>query len=260
MNDADNHEFVRRNTTIPVPKILAYWEPPGDRSMMIEEVIENKDSTLESLWPTLSESEREDIAQQTADYLKQLRGLTSDKVQGIKGGPVSWDNIFKDCDPKVPNPMHGPYESEDEVFEAMTGHLRKKGLPKKVLATIRKYLGPAKPYTFTHTYLGWHSIILKEKKVVGITDWENAAYLPCWAESLYAYGAHLHPDIKEHGKEWRGYLVDKLDRYEEVMHTLNLLTILRNYPDLNEDERDTLKKVEAVADEEADEEADQEST
>jgi hypothetical protein len=247
-NDADNHEFIRSNTTIPVPKILAFWEQPGDRFMMIEEVIEGEESSIKEAWPSLSESDREDIAQQTADYIKQLRSHTKEKVQSIKGGPVCSNMIFKarSNDSRVPWPTHGPFESDDELFEAMTAHLTKKNLPEKVLAALREHMPPSKPYTFTNTFLDWSVIILKGKKVVGFTEWAHAAYLPCWAESIFAQWASDEGDL-----EWRKYLVPKLDRYHHVEHWFKLLHILEKYPELDDHDWDILKKVEAVADYEA---------
>lgn len=244
-DDADNLEFIQCNTTIPVPKILDSWEHPGGRYLTIEEYI--KDGTsLSAAWPSLSESDREDIAQQTVDYLKQLRSHTKEKVQSINGGPVTSYAIFKDYDAWAPVTTHGPFESDDQIFEAMTADLKKKKFPEKVLAEIRKHMPPSKPYTLTHTLLHYDNIILRGKKVVGITDWDGAAYLPCWAEYIFARQAFSEGD-----QEWRNYLVPKLGQYKEVKDQFYLLRNFANYPDLDDVGWDLLKKIEAVADDEA---------
>lgn len=242
-NAKDNHEFILSNTTIPIPKILASWEHGQDRCLTIEELIEGGKHTVKTAWPSLSESDREDIAQQVADYLKQLRSHTKEKVQSINGGPVLSYGLFKDNDSWAPVTTHGPFESNDELFEAMTAHLKKKGLPEKALAAIRSHMPPNKPYTFTHTLLHYDSIVLDGKKVVGITGWEGAAYLPCWAESILA-----HKGWDEGDREWRKHLVPKLDRYEEAEDLMYLLQNLEKYPGLDDVGQDILKKVEAVAD------------
>jgi hypothetical protein len=251
-NDADNHKFVQENTTIPVPNILASWTEPEDRYMMIEEVIEDADDTLGIVWSSLSESDRDNIARQVADYINQLRIKTSSKVQDINEGPVYWSGIFT---ARNNGELFGPFESEDEIFEAMTAHMKKNNLPEKVMAQLRKHMPPAKPYTFTHTRLHLGNIKLKGKKVVGITDWDSAAYLPCWQEYLMARYPPPGLNSSEADEEWAEYLYPKLDQYKDAMDWFYLVENLRTYPDLDEKGWELLKKVEAVADYDAEQES-----
>lgn len=238
-NDADNHEFIRSNTIIPVPKILEFWEQPGDRFMMIEEFIECADGNLKSAWPSLSESDRNDVAQQTADYLKQLKSHTKEKVQSIKGGPVCSNGIFNDS-------HNGPFESNHELFEAMTAYLKKKNLLEKVLTALHNHIPPSQPYTFTHRLLDYSAIILNGKKVVGISGWE---VLPIFRAGLNLYLLRRASDKDD--LEWKKLLLPKLDQHEDVEDWFHLIRNFENYPELDNYGWDLLKKVEAVADREA---------
>lgn len=192
--DPENHAFVQKNTTIPVPKILAFWEEPEDKCITIEGRIDG--STLEDLWPTLSEPERHGIARQTADYLKQLRGLQSDKVQGINAAPVYNGFLFQD--PKRPN---GPFETQDAMWEAISAPLKEVALPDKAVSYLHEHMPASEPRTFTHGKLHYSLIIVKDKKVVGITDWAGSGFLPCWAEYALATIGEEEGD-----REWRRIL------------------------------------------------------
>lgn len=84
--DTQNLPFLRATTTIPVPLILDEWREPDDVHMMILSRVEGE--TLKEAWPNLSEPERQRIASQTADYLGQLRGLQSDRLQSLGSAPL----------------------------------------------------------------------------------------------------------------------------------------------------------------------------
>jgi aminoglycoside phosphotransferase len=71
--EADNLEFLREKTTIPVPKVVEHWTESNGRYFTLMRRISGE--PLNEVWATLSTTEKERIAKQTADYLKQLRDL-----------------------------------------------------------------------------------------------------------------------------------------------------------------------------------------
>lgn len=162
-DDSEIHAFLQAATTIPIPKILAFWEEPGARCITIEE--RARGETLDKAWPRLSEAERDDIAQQTADLLKQLRGIQSDRLEGIHGTPVyNGHMLLKPSEPS------GPFDSKEEVWEAMAAPLRKCGVLDNAIDALGKCMPSPEPYTFTHGCIHISTIMIKDLEVVGIND------------------------------------------------------------------------------------------
>lgn len=140
-------------------------------------------TTLKEAWPTLSEPEKQRIARQTADYVGQLRGLQSNRLQGLDGAPLYSAFLFpgRDGDLEIP---HGPFSSDDELWDEMA--LSLKGLSDDERDRLRQRMPPAAPYTFTHGDLTVGNIMVKDGNVTGIIDWESSGYFPVWWEFTIA--------------------------------------------------------------------------
>ncbi|KAF3025404.1 hypothetical protein E8E15_009965 [Penicillium rubens] len=63
-------EYLAHHTVIPVPTVLREWVDNENRYMVLMERM--KGQTLEAAWPTLSETEKETVADQVAEAVKQL--------------------------------------------------------------------------------------------------------------------------------------------------------------------------------------------
>lgn len=234
------HTFLQKATTIPIPKILAFWEEPRERLITIEERMPGV--TLADVWPSLSETERDDIAQQTANYLKQLRGLESNRIEGIHGTPIYSDYLFG----KLKEPS-GPFDTKEGFWEAMAESLRKSGLPKKAIDVLGKCMPSPEPYTFTYGGINIAHITIKDRKVVGINDWLTSGYLPCWYEYAMA-GICGAADSEIMDKEWKVILRPKSEKYEDGTNWFYRFQKLSRYPDLCDDGVRILKELEDQAD------------
>lgn len=207
------HAFLERATSIPIPKIKMFWEGEeeevfrkgvgeGERFRIIEERIQGE--TLEQAWETLSETDREDIAQQTADYLKQLRGLTSSRIEGLHGAALYSAFLFGSL-----NTPSGPFDTREGFWEALAKILTKEGVPTEAINDLGDSMPPLEPYTFTSAGIHASCVVVKDKKVVGITEWGTTGYLPCWYE--YALATIAEPGVDA---EWRKILLGKLPTEE----------------------------------------------
>lgn len=80
-------------------------------------------------------------------------------------------------------------------------------VPEAVRRLLRRRMPPATPYTFTHGDLSYGNIMVKDGSVTGIIDWETAAYMPVWCESLCVSFSGCEED-----EEWRmllrNYMLD----------------------------------------------------
>ncbi|KAI3400723.1 hypothetical protein diail_1932 [Diaporthe ilicicola] len=235
------HALLQSKTTIPVPKILASWREPRGTVMTIEERADGE--SLAKAWPRLSETERDNIAQQAADYIKQLRGLQSHQLEGVDGTPVYSDWLFGSLHKPT-----GPFDTKEDLWVAMAGPLRGRGIPDKVIDVLGRSMPSPEPYTFTHGTLHISQFIIKDMKIVGITEWTLSAYMPCWFE--YAMSRFVfHVDSEKTDEEWKAILRPKLEmeNYEPAVQWFSKLKTLERYPNLPDQGAHILKELEDEA-------------
>jgi aminoglycoside phosphotransferase (APT) family kinase protein len=187
-------QFVQEQTSIPVPTVVESWEE-GDHILILMRRIPGE--PLSKVWPKLSTDGKERIAQQTAEYLQQLRKLQSGSIQSLGGGPVFSNFLFKHKDSELP---HGPLASDDDLWNDME-HGLKETIPEAVRIQLRRCMPSATPYTFTHGDLTNVNIMVENGSLSGIIDWEMSGYLPVWWE----YVCTSVPDSEE-DREWKALL------------------------------------------------------
>ncbi|CAL5875246.1 uncharacterized protein PFLUO_LOCUS9550 [Penicillium psychrofluorescens] len=195
-----NTRFVKDNTTIPIPSLLKDWDDEDGRYFLIAERVPGE--PLERVWPKMSTPAKEKLAQQTAEYLKQLRQLHSSKIQSVHGQPVYDAFLFAGYGPKGYEVPHGPLLSDEQLWNEMTPAL--KNVPDVVRALLREKMPPAQPYTFTHGDLTTCNIMVDPDthSLTAIIDWENAGYFPVWWEF-----AHASISFGDDDKEWKDLLM-----------------------------------------------------
>ncbi|KAL5334504.1 kinase-like domain-containing protein [Aspergillus crustosus] len=173
--EAPNLQFVRDNTSIPVPTVIGAHEENG-RSLIIMSRIPGE--PLNEAWPKLSTAQKENIAKQTAEYLGQLRSLTSDRIQALDSRPLYSNFLFHTHADWLP---HGPLGSNEELWKEMETGLDKT-VPEAAHERLRARMPSAAPYTFTHGDLTIVNIMVENGALSGIIDWEAAGYYPAWWE------------------------------------------------------------------------------
>lgn len=127
-------EYLAHNTEIPVPTVLREWVDNKNRYMVLMERV--KGQTLEDAWPTLSQTEKETIADQVAEALKQLQSCESASMQDVDQGPIYSGWLFGD--PKKPI---GPFSSESELWDGLRHWVHQpstKVFPERALENFKK--------------------------------------------------------------------------------------------------------------------------
>lgn len=168
---------------IPVPKVLRDWVLGNGRYFVLQERIQGQ--TPEQAWPSLSESQKTAIADQVIGVRKQLRALTSKSIQSVDQSPCYPALLFSDREP------HGPFHSDLELWNAISLTLHdppKRSFPQRALENLKRRLPRCEPYVLTHCDLNLGNIMVKDGGLVGILDWEFAAYYPIWYEYVSAWG------------------------------------------------------------------------
>lgn len=114
--EGENMLFVRRTTTILIPKVYGlYTEPNTRKDYTVMENIEGE--TLASKWPSLTESQKRGIVTKLKLYFDELRKLSSPGYFGSLGNRPLLDDILwtKEKSPSI----NGPFQNEDAINEAM---------------------------------------------------------------------------------------------------------------------------------------------
>jgi len=189
------------STDIPIPKVIRDWVDRDGRYFVLNERIHGQ--TLEEAWPLLSDTQKIAIADQVVQVRKQLRSITSTSIQCIDQSPCYPGLLFFDLEP------HGPFHSDKELWDALSVNLGH--LPSQVLENLEKRMPNCEPYVLTHCDLDLDNIMVRDGKVVGILDWEYAAYFPIWYEYVSASFGFTVMDV-----EWKKLLQERLGVHNEA--------------------------------------------
>ncbi|KAJ5582383.1 hypothetical protein N7535_001003 [Penicillium sp. DV-2018c] len=229
--------YLTSHSDIPVPKVLRDWVDGDGRYFVLTERIQGQ--TLEQAWSSLSEAQKVDIADDVVRIRKKLRPLTSTSIQNVDGSPCSPGLLFFDREPR------GPFHSDDELWEALslTLHDPPRGsFPQRALDNLKRRLPKCEPYVLTHCDLNLGNIMVKDGRLVGILDWEFAAYYPVWYEYVSASWGWTGEDA-----EWKKLLRERMgvhgDGHEDAKEFWTDLRHLRKYPDLDEKGREVLDRL-----------------
>lgn len=219
-------------TEIPVPRVLLDWVDRDGRCFVLNERIGGQ--TLEEAWPSLSEPQKIDIADQVVQVRKQLRSVTSSSIQCVDQSPCYPGLLFFDLEPR------GPFHSDQELCNALA--LKLHHLPHQVLENLKKRLPKCEPYVLTHCDLNLGNIMVQDGKVVSILDWEYAAYFPIWYEYVSASFGFTDMDV-----EWKKLLRERFgvhgEAHEDAKKFWTDMCNLRKYPDLDHKGQETLKRL-----------------
>ncbi|KAL4934880.1 hypothetical protein BDV06DRAFT_208109 [Aspergillus oleicola] len=217
---------------IPVPKVLHDWVDSNGRYFVLQKRTQGQ--TLEQAWPSLTEHQKLAIADQVVEVRKHLRTLTSTSIQCVDQGPCYPGLLFSDREP------HGPFHSDLELWEALC--LTLQALPQQALQNLKRCLPQCGPYVLTHCDLNLGNIMVRDGALVGILDWEFAAYYPVWYEYVSASWGWTEDDAK-----WKKMLQERFDAHgdghEDAKNFWMDLRCLRKFPNLDEKGHDILKRL-----------------
>lgn len=215
-----NIRFLQSTTTIPIPDVVQEWREENAHFLLSKRV---PGQPLSEAWPNMSIEDKERIAKQTAEYLLQLRGLHSTKMESLGGEPLHCAFLFLG-----ENDLgHGPLSSDDELWAEMS--LALSNVPEEVRQHLRRQMPTAFPYTFTHGDLTNVNIMVENGNLTGILDWEGSGYCPVWWEFTCA-GIGLGQE----DKEWKDLLRKHMPDHTAAREFWLDLHALKYFPDLGE--------------------------
>lgn len=161
--EAETIDFVRSHFPgIPVPTVVHYWNDTIDRrSFMVLD--REKGQTLDSCWASLTDPQREAIAETVAGYAERLATSQRPSMETVSGYGI--DNLTLQ-----------PRAKYDPLYPSL--------LRLASLKEANDYFSPLKvesSFVFSHCDLAACNMLIDENgSVTCLIDWEAAGCVPRW--------------------------------------------------------------------------------
>ncbi|KAI0071768.1 kinase-like protein [Panus rudis PR-1116 ss-1] len=179
--EAEALRFVREQTTLPVPRVYDVWVDAQDPELAWMTMENIKGVSLYDSWPRLTPSQKERVASQVVDFLRQLRAIpppVPTKIASCSGGPIYDSGRIAGG-----NKLFGPFDSEEDFHLFLHG-LATRDLPPQFAAKVPKQAN-GHDIVFTHADFGPSQILLDPNdlgRIVAVLDWEFASWYPAYWE------------------------------------------------------------------------------
>ena len=206
LEEAYNFEYIRKNTSVPVPRVHCAFVRKGITYIVMDYV---HGETLRSWWFHVSAKEKSDVLHQLRGHMNNLRDLKNPKpgqVGGLSGGPI-YDFRYAAGRVGLDGKEHPDGEDAFGPFEnAYDFHLwLRNGFKSPIVSAGDKpseaevaldklcQIQDRRDYStvITHGDFGGLNIIIKNNRVVAIIDWATAGWLPDYWEYTSAW--HVNP-------------------------------------------------------------------
>lgn len=175
---------------IPAPKVYeASTASDGAVSIRMDYI---EGESLEVLWPSMSEEDRQAICKQLRDIIIAMQSVESKTgiIGSCGGGLVRVCGLMGEY-------TGGPFQSE-EGFNSFVADLAEM-TPTDIRDAIHGQLGTDHRIVFAHGDLSQHNILIKDMKIAGLIDWEFAGWYPEYWEYVKFF------DVQPKHKDWRNY-------------------------------------------------------
>ncbi len=216
LEEASNLEFVKENTSVPVPKVHCAFTHRGCTYIVMDYV---RGQTLWSWWQTATSQSRESVRRQLMGYMSKLRSVPSSisgQVCGLRGGPI-YDYRYTSGKGTGPyteecfGPFHDAHEFHSWLRNGFTGNESSEGREESEQDVDIKRMCQIQdsrdyPTKLTHGDFSSQNIIIKNDKVAGIIDWEMAGWYPDYWEYTSAWHVNVYDEF------WRTEVDKILDR------------------------------------------------
>ncbi|KAK1824809.1 hypothetical protein LTR12_000866 [Friedmanniomyces endolithicus] len=186
--EADAMDFVRRNTSVPVPKVYFACEHKGRTYIVMERI--NGDMVANQ-WYHRSEASKRNILHQLQGMVEEFRGIP--RPAGVGVANINQGPIF---DPRLPTDSYwGPFGSVAEFHRALVdqqdiGSVSNDDKFQDLRQLASFYDQPWPDLVFTHGDLSSLNILCRGDEVVGIIDWETAGWFPPYWEYTTAWNVN----------------------------------------------------------------------
>jgi len=185
--EASSMEFIRNNTSIPVPKVYCAFKHKKTTYIVMERM---KGHKLANYWLTRSEESRTRLLAQLKGLIDEMRRLEAPhgtRIANANGGSL-FDMRLPGLavnHPQVTAVRFGPFEDIPSFHRWLTRPIDepRESLPADVNDLIDWYKKNdwGRP-VFTHGDLSSLNILVEGDDITGIIDWETAGWYPSYWE------------------------------------------------------------------------------
>ena len=226
-------KFVKDNTSLPVPQLYDHWEIP--KSISVESkvplgciVMERKPGKrLQVYWPRMTRDQKEHLFSQLHQHLEELRRIPQPPPIGRIESPVGscFDYRLDFGD------RFGPFHNEEEFHDwRLSTHDWQFDYNPELFRKARKAFRDDHKIVFTHGDLSESNIHIevrgpeaRDVRVVGLLDWEMAAWMPEYWEPIKM----MHGSLDE---EWNELVKAIFPGYEEEIDADEILLEVSGRP------------------------------
>ena len=185
--EANAMEFVRQNSSIPVPRVYHAFERKGRVYIVMQRI---NGTYAAGQWYYRPEESKQKVLQQLKTMVEDLRSLQAPQgagVANIDGGPI--------YDPRLPwKNQWGPFSCVSEFHQALVDNQDIAAVRDNAYRDLQElalfYRQPWPHTVFTHGDLSSLNILCRGDEVVGIVDWETAGWLPPYWEYVTAWNVN----------------------------------------------------------------------
>ncbi|KAJ7106971.1 kinase-like domain-containing protein [Mycena epipterygia] len=191
INEAEVIRYVKKRTTIPLPKIVTSATGLFHHFMVMKRI---EADGLDDVWADMTEEQQTSVVRQLHDIIAQLRALAPPNPVAISG---LYDRKCLDARAASTVPF-GPFKNESEFNDFLIKVAEGNFGSDEFLAETRTLMCDTHRIFFTHGDLAPRNILVQGDVVVGLIDWEHSGWYP---EHWEYCKAHFAPDRK-FGKSW----------------------------------------------------------
>jgi aminoglycoside phosphotransferase (APT) family kinase protein len=164
--------------------------------------------TLAFVWSRnlLSTEEKQAIVRQVAGYINQLRSLEPPQkeiVASAELGPC--------LDGRVGYRVFGPFTNHEEFHSLLRGHISLENSVQSFGEAVPRIHTRQYRTCFSHADLGTGNLIVRDRKIVAVIDWQFAGWYPeYWEYTKAHYGLYNMPD-------WYSGFENAVTRYDNEL-------------------------------------------
>lgn len=180
-------EFVRRNTSIPVPKVHKFFEHGGLGWILMDKI---DGVTLETCSGVLTDKQWNEILAQLHSYVCELRRLPRPASRGVLGSWPSGPYLRPDFDPAPTR----PWLFVEEFWSHWVHRARRRQYPEVPRPDVLAH--PCNT-VLSHGDLQAKNIMVQGARIVAILDWETFGFYPdVWEWLIIKIGTQVRNALR----------------------------------------------------------------
>jgi aminoglycoside phosphotransferase (APT) family kinase protein len=178
---------------LPVPRVYDAGESNGEAFIQMDFV---EGDRLDLVWPNITEDERRSICQQLRESLTTMRSIphSSGLIGSCSGGKAQDDRQYTHY-------SGGPF-TDEATFNSSFYFDLLKSTPNQIRTALYQQIRHDHRIVFSHGALAQHNILVKDGRITGLLDWENAGWYP----EHWDYIKFFERPCKH--RDWKNYAED----------------------------------------------------